>query len=69
MRELGWAPSPTGRATEDLADGERDLAERLREEQHWHRQRLRDVVAAREVALNYNEELFRQLAERGSNSR
>ena len=65
LRKLGWIPRPTGPATTDLADRENDIAERLRKEQNWYRQRLRDVVAAREVALNYNEELFRQLTERG----
>lgn len=51
LRASGWDPSVAHTGAERRAQQERDQAERLAAEPRWRRGRLRDVVAARYLAL------------------
>ncbi len=55
LRELGWDPRAARKITERRAQQQRDLAAQLTAEPRWRRGRLRDVVAARYLALEIEE--------------
>ena len=65
MSELGWRPKPTKQAVEQNAAIEQHLVELLNDDPQWRTGRLRDVISAREVHLNYNAMLWNQLSRRG----
>jgi hypothetical protein len=51
LRRLGWEPAVARAGAERRAQQEREQAARLAADSRWRRGRLRDVVAARYVAL------------------
>jgi hypothetical protein len=51
LREAGWNPAKAVEVTERRAHQETEQAARLAEDPRWRRGRLRDVVAARYLAL------------------
>ena len=55
LRALAWDPSVARASAERRAQQERDQAARLAAEPRWRRGRLRDVVAARYLALEIEE--------------
>jgi hypothetical protein len=64
LKARGWDPTSARRFAERRAKEEREQAARLDAEPKWRTGRLRDVVAARYVALEINEMLFEALAAR-----
>ena len=65
LRELGWNPEAVTQVGERRAAEERDQRLRLDGEARWRRGRLRDVVSARELIIEFQNILPRALAERG----
>jgi hypothetical protein len=65
LRALGWNPEATTQVSENRATQERDLTVQLDCEQRWRRGRLRDVVSARELEIEFQNILPRALEERG----
>ena len=65
LRGLGWNPEAVTRVAERRAAEERNQALRLDGESTWRRSRLRDVVSARELVIEFQNILPRALAERG----
>lgn len=55
LRDLGWDPSVAHASAVQRAQQERDQAMRLSADPRWRRGRLRDVVAARYLALEIEE--------------
>lgn len=55
LRAMGWDPSAAFAGAERRAQQERELAVRLDAEPRWRRGRLRDLIAARYVALEMEE--------------
>ena len=49
LRKEGWRPEAIWVQSRDLADEERALVDRLNKDPKWRRNRLRDVVAVREI--------------------
>ncbi len=62
LRARGWAPESALAVAERRAEQERELAGSLDAEPRWRRGRLRDVVAAREVAIELFDMLEEELA-------
>jgi hypothetical protein len=65
LRAMGWDPSAARRVAEKRAQQEREHAKRLDGEPRWRRGRLRDVVAARYLALEIEEVRDRVLLAHG----
>jgi hypothetical protein len=65
LRALGWKPEGPAGITEKRAAQERDLTILLDSEERWRRGRLRDVVSARELVIEFENILPRALDERG----
>jgi hypothetical protein len=65
MVALGWNPEAVMQVAETRAAQERDLTLRLNVEKRWRRGRLRDVVSACELQIEFQNLLPRALAERG----
>jgi hypothetical protein len=65
LREQGWNPVKAVEVTERRARQEREQAARLAEDPRWRRGRLRDVVAARYLALEIQPALDEETSERG----
>jgi hypothetical protein len=55
LRALGWDPSVARATAERRAQQQRELAELLAADARWRRRRLRDLVAARYIALEIEE--------------
>jgi hypothetical protein len=66
LRELGWDPTRGFEIPQRRAAQEIDQVARFDNDPRWRRGRIRDVVAAREVAYEINEALFRGVSERGA---
>jgi hypothetical protein len=64
LRVDGWDPTVARRMADDNAAEERKQAERLAAHPYWRQQRVRDVVAARHLALELREQLEEALAAR-----
>lgn len=65
LRALGYFPEGPRGVTENRVAQERDLKKLLDVESRWRRGRLRDVVSARELEIEFQNILPRALAERG----
>lgn len=65
LREAGWSPEKAMEVTKKRAQQENEQATRLAEEPRWRRGRLRDVVAARYLALEIEATLNEESARRG----
>src|SRR5581483_10193729 len=65
LRALGWNPEDVMLVADRRAAEERDQTLRLNREGRWRRGRLRDVVSARELEIEFQNILPRALAERG----
>jgi hypothetical protein len=65
LRTLGWEPSIARQIAERRAKQEREQAARLAAEPRWRRGRLRDVVAARYLALEIEDIRDEALAAHG----
>jgi hypothetical protein len=65
LRELGWDPEKATEVTDRRASQESEQATRLAQDPRWRRGRLRDVVAARYLALEIKSALDEQTAQRG----
>ncbi len=61
----GWNPEAVIQVAERRAAQERDLTVQLDGEERWRRGRLRDVVSARELVIEFQNILPRALEERG----
>lgn len=57
LRANGYAPEVTHNTTETRAQQEREQAARLDADPHWRRGRLRDVIGAREFAVEWIDQL------------
>jgi hypothetical protein len=66
MRRLGWDPRAAFQVTERRAQQEVDQVARFDDDPEWRGDRIRDVVAARELLIEINESLFRALSERST---
>ena len=64
LRALGYKPETTIQSGEKRAAQERELTPNLDEETRWRRGRLRDVIAARELCVEFQDILPRILAPR-----
>ena len=64
LRALGWKPESTVQVAEKRAAQERELSPTLDAETRWRRGRLRDVVAARELCVEFEDILPKALAQR-----
>jgi hypothetical protein len=63
LQALGWDPTSAKRTAENRAEQQREHARTLDEDPRWRRGRLRDVVAARYIALEVYEGFNRVLTE------
>ncbi|MDQ4144826.1 MAG: hypothetical protein M3198_14025 [Actinomycetota bacterium] len=66
LRELGWNPRSAFDVLERRARQEIDQVRRFDKDPGWRGERIRDVVAAREVLIEINESLFKGLSDRGT---
>jgi hypothetical protein len=66
MRGLGWDPMAAFEVALRRATQEMEQVERFNADPSWRRGRIRDVVAAREVAIEINNILWRGLSARGT---
>jgi hypothetical protein len=66
LQELGWNPMAAFKVEEWRAAQEIEQVTRFNDDPMWRRDRIRDVVAAREVVIEINEALYRGLSERGA---
>lgn len=64
LRRLGWNPEKATEVTHRRASQESEQAARLAEDPRWRRGRLRDVVAARYLALEIKSALDQETSER-----
>jgi len=64
LRALGWKPEAAVQVAESRAAEEREQTLRLDGEGPWRRSRLRDVVSARELIIEFQNMLPRALARR-----
>jgi hypothetical protein len=64
LREQGYRPEKPLQTVRDNLEFDKDLAEN-RLDDHSRRGRLRDVIMARHLFYELNEELYRQLRQRG----
>lgn len=64
LRALGWKPESAIQVAERRAAQERELSSVLDREAQWRRGRLRDVVSARELCIEFENILPRALARR-----
>jgi hypothetical protein len=62
LRALGWKPESAIQVAEKRAAQERELTPMLDAETRWRRGRLRDVIAARELCVEFQDILPRALA-------
>lgn len=65
MRMLGWDPMPVIETARRRAEQEIEQVKRFDADPKWRRRRIRDVVVAREVAIELNDALGRGLTDRG----
>ncbi|MGA8430636.1 MAG: hypothetical protein WB729_12515 [Candidatus Sulfotelmatobacter sp.] len=65
LRALGWQPQAAIRVAENRAIQEQGLTPHLDDEAKLRRGRLRDVIAARELSIEFQDMLPRALARRG----
>jgi hypothetical protein len=66
LRANGYAPERTRQLTEQRAQQERELDAQLDAEDRWRRGRLRDVIAARELAREWIDQITLAVMERGT---
>lgn len=66
MRSLGWDPRAAYKVAERRAEQELDQVKRFDADPTWRRGRIRDVVAAREVAIEIINMVARGLSARGA---
>ena len=64
LRALGWKPESAIQVAERRAAQERELSSMLDREVQWRRGRLRDVVSARELCIEFENILPRALVRR-----
>lgn len=64
MRALGWKPEATIQVAEKRAAHERELTAKLAADNSWRRGRLRDVVSARELCIEFEDMLPGALTQR-----
>jgi len=64
LRTFGWYPEGPQGITENRASQERELKVALDSESRWRRGRLRDVISARELEIEFQNILPRALQER-----
>jgi hypothetical protein len=64
LRAIGWKPEAETQVAESRAAEERDQTLRLDGEGPWRHSRLRDVVSARELLIEFQDMLPRALAQR-----
>jgi hypothetical protein len=64
LRALGWKPESAIQVAEKRAAQERKLSSILEKEVRWRRGRLRDVIAARELCIEFEDILPRALGRR-----
>jgi hypothetical protein len=64
LRALGWKPESAIQVAERRAVQERELSSMLNRETQWRRGRLRDVVSARELCIEFEKILPRALVRR-----
>ena len=65
MRASGWNPRAAFEVAELRATQEIEQVARFNEDPGWRRDRIRDVVAAREVIIEVNSHLWKGLSDRG----
>jgi len=65
LRAQGWQPEAAIQVAENRATQEQKLTPHLDGETKWRRGRLRDVIAARELCIEFQDMLPRALARRG----
>jgi hypothetical protein len=68
MRALGWDPRSAFEAAEQRAQQEIEQVARFNADPRWRRGRIRDVIAAREVAIELWEHVAKGLHDRGVTS-
>ena len=66
LRQLGWRPEAIHKMYEAKAQVEIEQIQRFDQNPEWRRGKIRDVVAARELAFEVNDMLFQQIAQRGT---
>ncbi len=64
LRHLGWRPEASIQVAEDRAAEERAQSVRLDGEKKWRHGRLRDIMSARELGIEFQNMLPRALAQR-----
>jgi hypothetical protein len=67
MRGLGWDPRAAYEVASRRAAQEMEQVERFNDDPSWRGQRIRDVIAAREVLIEINDILWRGVSARGAN--
>ena len=65
LRKDGWRPEAILAHSDELADGESALVDRLNKDPKWRRNRLRDVIAAREVIFWFRDVFDRACVNHG----
>jgi hypothetical protein len=65
LRKAGWNPEKATEVSKQRAQQENEQATRLAEDSRWRRGRLRDVVAARYLALEIHPTLDEESTQRG----
>ena len=65
LRRSGWRPEKTREIAVNRLEGVLEQAQILRDDAHWRRGRIRDVVAVREVLVELDPALIDALAARG----
>jgi hypothetical protein len=64
LRVLGWKPEAASRVAEERAVQERNQSATLDSDKRWRHGRLRDIISARELMIEFQNMLPRSLAER-----
>ncbi len=64
LRALGWRPESAIQVAEKRAAQERELTPKLGRDTSWRRGRLRDVISARELCIEFQDILPQALAQR-----
>jgi len=65
LRSLGWRPETVVEVADKRADEERKQSRRLDGDPHWRRGRLRDLMAARELIIEFENMLLQESNRRG----
>ena len=65
MRSMGWNPAAAYEVTSRRAAQELEQVKRFNDDPKWRSQRIRDVIAAREIAIEIDGMLWEGLTARG----